>query len=150
MFDIALNTEAGGRLNIKMSFYWYRNFHVKDRLVFNMGNTIPGMPVLILKRDPGSDFCFVCFVINKAWFEFVYFMMTSLLIIKTNNKKNTFWQNITCELFWPLLNVSGARWASHWAKKLCRFGKCASRNVYVAFGDVIFNKTLSHHSNCHH
>ena len=32
----------GGRLNMKMPSYQYRNPHVKDRLIFNMGIPIPG------------------------------------------------------------------------------------------------------------
>ena len=46
---------AGGRLNIKIPSYQYRDpmFKIRrshDRLIFNMGNPIPGKTVFILER----------------------------------------------------------------------------------------------------
>ena len=43
---------SGGRLNIKMTSYQYRDPHVHDRLIFNMGIPIPGKDGLYSKTGP--------------------------------------------------------------------------------------------------
>ena len=55
--SVSLNIfDRGGRLNIKMSSYQYRDPHVKDkshyRLIFNMGSAIPGKDGLYIETGP--------------------------------------------------------------------------------------------------
>ena len=69
-------TESGGRLNIKMLSYQYRDPHVEDktvsrpsydRLIFNMSNPIPGKDGLYIATGPW----YTAYIGFQYWYTYV-------------------------------------------------------------------------------
>ena len=67
------SSESGGRLNIKMSSYQYRDSHVKDKTVsptvlsLTWESPYLGKTVFILRRAPGAQFATAIFDWVKKW-----------------------------------------------------------------------------------